>query len=96
MPHPRATPLQVRPLQPDLLHHVVRRSTSQERLVRRGKIILLAVAGASTTKITQELHVDHETLRLWRDRWHAAQSRLQALARDGKAEAAREGRLNSS
>jgi putative transposase len=84
MPHPRATPLQVSPLQQDLLQRLVRRSTSQERLVRRGKIILAAAAGASNTKITQELHVDHETVRLWRERWHAAESRLQAIEESGK------------
>jgi putative transposase len=84
MPHPRATPVRVSPLQQDLLQRLVRRSTSQERLVRRGKIILAAAAGASTTKIVQELHLDHETVRLWRDRWHAAESRLQAIEETGK------------
>jgi putative transposase len=84
MPHPRATPLQVSPLQQDLLQHLVRRSTSQERLVRRGKMILAAAAGASNTKISQDLHLDHETVRLWRDRWHAGESRLQALEETGK------------
>jgi putative transposase len=84
MPQPRATPLQVSPVQQDLLHRLTSRSTCQERLVRRGKIILLAAAGASNTKIVQQLHVDHETVRLWRERWHAAQSRLQALEETGK------------
>ena len=52
--------------------------------MRRGKIILAAAAGASNTKIVQELHLDHETVRLWRDRWHAAESRLQAVEESGK------------
>ena len=85
MPHPYATPLQVSALQQDLLQRLVRRSTSQERLVRRGKIILAAAAGASNTKIVQELHLDHETVRLWRDRWQAAESRLQAVEESRKA-----------
>ena len=84
MPYPRATPVQVSPLQQVLLHRLVRRSTSQERLVRRGKIMLAAAAGASTTKIVQDLHLDHETVRLWRERWHAAQSRLQAIEETGQ------------
>ena len=66
------------------LHHLVRRSTSPQRLVRRGKIILAAAAGASNTKITQDLQVDHETVRLWRERWGAAQSRLEAIEATGK------------
>ncbi len=84
MPHPHATPVHVSPLQQDLLQRLVRRSTSQERLVRRGKIILAAAAGASNTKIVQALHLDHETVRLWRERWHTAQSRLQAIEETGK------------
>jgi len=42
------------------------------------------VAGASNTKIVQDLHLDHETVRLWRERWHTAQSRLQAIEETGK------------
>ena len=84
MPHPCAIPLQVSPLQHDLLQRLVRRSTSPQRLVKRGKIILAAAAGASNTKITQELHVDHETAHLWRERWRAAASRLQAIEVTGK------------
>jgi putative transposase len=84
MPHPSAIPLKVSSVQQEELQHLVRCSTSQERLVRRGKIILAAAAGASNTKITQDLHVDHETVRLWRERWGAAQSRLEAIEAAGK------------
>ena len=91
MPHPSAIPLKVGSVQHLLLHHLVRRSTSPQRLVRRGKIILAAAAGASNTKITQDLQVDHETVRLWRERWHAAESRLQAILRDRQAQAAQPG-----
>jgi putative transposase len=45
---------------------------------------LRAAAGASNTKITQELHVDHETVRLWRERWRTAESRLQVIEATGK------------
>ncbi len=85
MPDPRATPLNVSPLQQEVLHHLVRRSTSAQRLVRRGKIILAAAAGFSNTKITQDLHVDHDTVRLWRERWRAAESRLEAIEATGKS-----------
>ncbi len=84
MPHPRATPLNVSAQQQELLQRLVRRSTSPQRLVRRRKIILAAAAGASNTKITQELHLDHETVRLWRERWRTAESRLQAIEDSGK------------
>ena len=84
MPDPRATPLNVSPQQQEVLQHLVRRATSPQRLVRRGKIILSAVAGVNNTKITQELHVDSDTVRLWRERWRAAESRLEAIEATGK------------
>jgi putative transposase len=83
VPHPRAIPLNVSAQQQDILVHMVRRATSPQRLVRRGKIILAAGAEASNTKITQELHVDHETVRLWRERWRGAESRLQSIEATG-------------
>ncbi len=84
MPHPSAIPLKVSSVQQEVLQHLVRCSTSPQRLVRRGKIMLAAAAGASNTKITQDLHVDHETVRLWRARWGTAQSRLEAIEATGK------------
>ena len=84
MPDPRATPLKVSPQQQEVLQHLVRRATSPQRLVRRGKIILSAVAGVTNTKITQELRVDSDTVRLWRERWRAAESRLEAIEATGK------------
>ena len=79
MPHRRAIPLNVSEQQQDTLQRLVYRETSPQRLVRRGKIILIAATGASNTQITQDLHVDHETVRLWRERWRTAESRLQAI-----------------
>lgn len=90
MPYPRAIPLNVSPQQQEVLQRLVHRATSQERLVRRGKIILAAAAGTSNTKITQDLHVDHETVRLWRERWLAAEVRLQAIEAKGRPKLLRE------
>lgn len=90
MPHPRAIPLNVSAQQQEELQRLVHRATCPQRLVRRGKIILTAAAGASNTKITQELHVDHETVRLWRERWRTAESRLQAIEATGKPKLLRE------
>jgi putative transposase len=84
MPDPRTPPLNVSPLQQEQLQRLVRRATSPQRLVRRGKIMLAAAAGATMTKISQELHVDHDTVRLWRERWRAAESCLQAIEATGE------------
>src|SRR6266849_218010 len=84
MPDPQAAPLHVSPLQLDTLQQIVRRSTSAQRLVKRSRVILLAVSGIPNTQIAKQVQVDHETVRRWRDRWRAAEARLQATEATGK------------
>src|SRR5438132_3896767 len=84
MPSPQASLIQLSPLQQDLLERLVKRTTSEQRLVKRGHIILEAAQGTSNTKIAQQWQVDYETVRRWRDRWHAAESRLQVIEATGK------------
>ena len=84
MPDPQAAPLHVSPLQLDTSQHIVRRSTSAQRLVKRSRVILLAVSGIPNTQIAKQVQVDHETVRRWRDRWRAAEARLQAIEATGK------------
>lgn len=84
MPDPQAAPISVSSLQLDILEHMVRRTTSAQRLVTRAQIILEAFKGTSNTKISQHQQVDYETVRRWRDRWRAAESRLQAVEAAGK------------
>ncbi len=76
MPYLQATSLHVSPSQQDLLQHLVRRTTNPQRLVRRARIILAAGAGISNSQIAKQMQVDYETVRRWRDRWGAAESRL--------------------
>ena len=52
MPEPQAAPVHVSSLQLDILQHIVRRTTSAQRLVKRAHIILEAGKGTSTTKIS--------------------------------------------
>jgi putative transposase len=63
---------------------MIHRTKSEQRLVKRGHIILEAAQGTSNTKIAQRWQVDYETVRRWRDRWHAAESRLQVIEAAGK------------
>ena len=84
MPFPQAKPLHVSPLQQELLQRMVQRTTNAQRLVKRGHIILQAAKGMSNTKIAAHQQVDYETVRRWRDRWHAAEARLQAVEAIGK------------
>ncbi|HEX6481695.1 MAG TPA: helix-turn-helix domain-containing protein [Ktedonobacteraceae bacterium] len=84
MPSPQASPIHLSPLQQELLQRMVHRTTSEQRLVKRGHLILEAAQGTSNTSIAQHQQVDYETVRRWRDRWHAAQTRLQAIEATGK------------
>ncbi|SRR5581483_2611711 len=84
MPSAQAKPLHASSLQQELLHQRVHRTTSAQRLVKRAHIILEALKGTSNTSIAQHLQIDYETVRRWRDRWHAAESRLQAIEEAGK------------
>ena len=84
MPSQQAKPLHLSPLQQELLQRMGQRTTSAQRLVKRGRIILEAAEGTSNTRIAQHQQVDYETVRRWRDRWHVAQARLQAIEDAGK------------
>ncbi len=84
MPSQQASPIHLSPIQHELLQRMVHRTTSAQRLVKRGQIILEAAKGTSNTKIAQHQQVDYETVRRWRDRWRAAESRLQVIEATGK------------
>src|ERR1700681_4373057 len=84
MPSQQASPIHLSPLQQDLLQRLVKRHSREQRLVKRGQIILEAAKGTSNTKIAHHQQVDYETVRRWRDRWRAAESRLQVIEATGK------------
>jgi putative transposase len=84
MPYPQATLLQVSPAQQDVLQHIVRRTTSPQRLVCRARIILAAGAGIRNSQIAMQAQINYETVQKWRDRWGAAETRLQVIEATGK------------
>src|SRR6266516_5885845 len=84
MPSPQAKPLHASSLQQELLQRMVPRATSAQRLVKRAQNILEGLKGTSNSSIAQHLQIDYETVRRWRDRWHAAESRLQTIEETGK------------
>src|SRR5947209_15890168 len=79
MSYHQTSPIHLSAIQQELLQRMVKHTKSEQRLVKRGHIILEAAKGTSTTKIAQQWQVDYETVRRWRDRWHAAESRLQVI-----------------
>jgi transposase len=84
MPTRQASVISMSSLQQDLLQRMVHRPTSAQRLVKRGRIVLEAAQGTSNSKIARDLQVDYETVLRWRDRWHAAETRLQTIEATGK------------
>src|SRR5467141_686833 len=84
MPHPQATLLDVSPAQQDILKQWERRTTRPQLLVTRARIILAAGAGTSNSQIAKQVQVHYETVQRWRDRWGAAETRLQAIEATGK------------
>jgi len=84
MPYLQASQIHLSAQQQELLQRMVHRTTSAQRLVKRGQIILEAAEGTSNTSIARHVQVDYETVRRWRDRWRAAESRLQAIEATGQ------------
>lgn len=76
------------------LTRITRRHKSEQRQVVRAQIILLASKNYSNAKIAEELSIDTETARKWRDRWVELQKidldtltiaeRLEDVQRPGK------------
>src|SRR5260370_20131963 len=84
MPSQQASPVHLSPIQQELLQRMVHRAKSEQQLVKRGHLILEAAQGTSNTKIAQHRQVDYETVRRWRGRWPAAESRVPGIETTGK------------
>jgi len=52
-----------------LLQHWVRAASTQQRLVRRSRIVLLLASGLSQAAAAQELGVSRRTVALWKQRF---------------------------
>jgi transposase len=75
--HP-AAPLEVTASELVALRSVVRARTSEQRLVTRSRIVLLAAEGVANTRIAKEVGVSLPTVLLWRQRF--AEHGLDGLA----------------
>jgi len=78
MPSPQPATIILSDRQQIILQQIVRRTTNPHRLVRRAQLLLAAAAGASNTKISQQMQLDRGQVRLWRSRWLAAVPQLAA------------------
>lgn len=90
----RATSVVLNEQEREGLTRITKRYKSEQRQVMRAQIILLASKDYSNAKIAEELSIDTETARKWRDRWVRLQEidldtltigeRLEDIQRSGK------------
>lgn len=64
--------------QRDVLERLVRRTTGEQRLAQRARIVLAAAQGGLNRDLAKDLGVDRGTMGKWRLRWASAQERLAA------------------
>ena len=55
------------------LLQITTRHRSEQQVVLRARIVLLAAQGSANARIARELGVNVDTVRLWRDRWAGLQ-----------------------
>ena len=66
-----------------VVEHLTRGHTSAQRLVRRLTIVLAAASGLNNDPIARHLGLHRSTAQIWRMRWLAAATRLEAAVTTG-------------
>lgn len=72
MPGPKPLQVTATERQKDLLETIVRRQKSEQRLVRRARIVLLAAQGQGNEEIARQVGTSRQIVRTWRKRWYEA------------------------
>src|SRR5436305_3049767 len=65
----RATAVILSEKEQEGLLQITKRHRSEQQVVLRARIVLLAAQGSANAQIARELEVNVDTVRLWRDRW---------------------------
>jgi putative transposase len=81
MSGPRPATIELSPRQRGLLEGIGQRQTASLRLVRRVEVLLALAANPCLSAVAEQLGLTRISVRLWRDRWLAAQGTL-ALAEE--------------
>ncbi len=69
----RATAIVLSEKEQEGLTQITRRHRSEQQVVLRARIVLAAAQGRSNSRIADDLAINVDTVRLWRDRWAALQ-----------------------
>ncbi len=65
----RATRIVLSEKEQEGLEQITRRRRSEQQAVLRAQIVLAAAQEHSNAQIARDLHINVDTVRLWRDRW---------------------------
>src|SRR5260221_11127038 len=65
----RATAVILSEKEQEGLHQITKRHRSEQQVVLRARIVLLAAQGSGNADIARELGAHVDTVRLWRDGW---------------------------
>ena len=65
----RATKVVLSEKEREALVQITKRHRSEQQQAQRARMILAAAQGSSNAQIARELHLNVDTVRLWRDRW---------------------------
>jgi putative transposase len=65
----RATAVVLKEKEQEGLLQITKRHRSEQQVVLRARIVLLAAQGHTNVQIASELGINVDTVRLWRDRW---------------------------
>src|SRR5205085_6719899 len=65
----RATKVVLSEKEQEALVQITKRHRSEQQQAQRARMILAAAQGTSNAQIARELHLNVDTVRLWRDRW---------------------------
>src|SRR2546426_11861392 len=69
----RATKVVLSEKEQEALVQITKRHRSEQQLAQRARIILAAAQGNSNAQIARVLHINVDTVRLWRGRWGGVQ-----------------------
>ena len=69
MPGPKLPPVEMTSEERAALERLVRRPTTEQQLVERARIVLLAADGLSNSEVARTSGVHLDTVRKWRRRW---------------------------
>ena len=90
MPGRTAPEIHVTPTQEGILRKIARRHSGEQRQVRRARLILEMVSGATIAATARRHGADRRRVSIWRQRFRKAEARLAAVEAEGDGKALRQ------